>query len=1285
LLAVLASARGQAPSGLGTRAYDLRYVTPESLQPTLQRFLADQVDPGDAVDVTPDTRARRILVRGPATAQRLAEQFIQALDQPDPRQPQTRSYQAADAEEMNTRIQELRERYASRRDVRVTGDEQAARVMVQAPGNVHREIGAEWQRRVNRDSTGPTTWEPRIQTRDMSVPQARLQHISWEQLARSLRGITGNDALSASPDGTQLELALPGDGDVATTLQIDPQSGEVRIWGDESRSRHWMDVIRALDRPATSGPQESLVRPLVDADHADVTRAVALLRGSAANRSGEMRWGGDVVARMFDQGRAEAAGPQMQLAQAPQPPQGAPAGPGPDLPQPDEGLEPAEGDQAEGGFLGPVRIEFLEGLNMIIIRGQPRDVQRVQAIIDEIERISRETEPAIEIVPLRYVGSDAIAELITELNENVLSARLGDVSITSLVKPNAVLLIGRPESVQSTKDLIARLDVPVEPAAQFRVFQLSHMPAVDAERAITASFPEVEENPGLGPRVRVLADFRSNSVIVYASPRDLEQVADLLSKIDVPASGTVSEVRVFKLKNALAEELQEVLETILRADPQQQQGLGFQAQQQQGAGALTQARSSPRATMLTLQTLDAETKQLLESGILTDVTVAADTRANSLVVTAPRNSMELIAELVRQLDQLPTADAEIRVFVIKNGDASSLVEMLSDLFEQQQQQQGGPAVQTAGGGESTLVPLRFSLDLRTNSIIASGSSADLVVVEAILLKLETEDVAVRKSTVYRLQNVDAQTVADAITEFLTTERDILLQAGETPALTPFEQIEREVVVVPEVVSNSLIISATDRYFNEIVRIIEEIDEQPPMVLINVLIAQIAMDTTEQLGIELGLQDSLLFDRSAIIENILVPGFNFNATNLNLGNSAREESLRTREKAAGQALSNFAVGRQDSELGYGGLVLSASSESVSVLIRALAESTRLDILSRPQIMALNNQEAFVQVGSLVPYIQDAQLTQFGTINSTTLQEVGLILRVIPRITDDGLVVMAVSAQDSELNRAEGVTISVIDGVPIVQPSIDIRVAQTVVTARDGQTIILGGLITKDRLSQERKVPYLGDIPVLGRLFRYDNLIEDRAELLIILTPHVIRGQEDIDRVNAAEYARMSWCLADALSLQGDMGLGGTVPGVPGEIIYPDLNPAGQPVPGSAVPAPESIPVPQRMQTPLPAPLRTPPALPPDVPPTEPPLPGSTEIDEAAESPSVLAAPQNRITGFWKRMWKRTPAKPRAGDIAPAGPLPSLDQPSVSRVGFQQSNEPGASETMIRRLDQLPAVE
>ena len=165
-----------------------------------------------------------------------------------------------------------------------------------------------------------------------------------------------------------------------------------------------------------------------------------------------------------------------------------------------------------------------------------------------------------------------------------------------------------------------------------------------------------------------------------------------------------------------------------------------------------------------------------------------------------------------------------------------------------------------------------------------------------------------------------------------------------------------------------------------------------------------------------------------------PGYAFNNTPVPpLANSGSERSRATSSTVAPQGLTNFSLGRMNNESGFGGLVLSASSESVSVLIRALQESRRVDILSRPQIRTLDNQSAFIQIGERVPRVARSTVTTGGNItNEIELENVGLILGVTPRISPVGMVVMEIDAEKSELGReAEGIPISISQNGSIIR--------------------------------------------------------------------------------------------------------------------------------------------------------------------------------------------------------------------------------------------------------------
>jgi len=158
-------------------------------------------------------------------------------------------------------------------------------------------------------------------------------------------------------------------------------------------------------------------------------------------------------------------------------------------------------------------------------------------------------------------------------------------------------------------------------------------------------------------------------------------------------------------------------------------------------------------------------------------------------------------------------------------------------------------------------------------------------------------------------------------------------------------------------------------------------------------------------------------------------------------------------------------------------------------------------------------------------------------------------------------MEIDAEKSTIGPEEkGIPISAAaDGTIIRAPTIETTRAQTTVSASSGETIVLGGLITKSHSITTRSVPYLSDIPFIGDLFRYDNKTDRRTELIIILTPQIIHGPDDNERIKQAEMARLSWCMADVYDIHGDVNYQfqdhAMLFDQPTEVIYPDEQPAG----------------------------------------------------------------------------------------------------------------------------------
>ena len=194
-----------------------------------------------------------------------------------------------------------------------------------------------------------------------------------------------------------------------------------------------------------------------------------------------------------------------------------------------------------------------------------------------------------------------------------------------------------------------------------------------------------------------------------------------------------------------------------------------------------------------------------------------------------------------------------------------------------------------------------------------------------------------------------------------------------------------------------------------------------------------------------------------------------------------------------------------DLGGSGGLMQLNYDDVSVSMNALAEEGRVEILSRPSILTRNNREALISVGSLVPFMQT------GNVNSVTgvqipqyeYEPIGISLRVTPYITPHGLVELSLFP---EISETTGDKIEVSEGLQL--PVFATRSAQTVVVTPNGKTVIIGGLMQDNKVETVRKVPLLGDIPILGSLFRHKEMKDTKTELLIFLTPFIVKNPNDL---------------------------------------------------------------------------------------------------------------------------------------------------------------------------------
>lgn len=273
----------------------------------------------------------------------------------------------------------------------------------------------------------------------------------------------------------------------------------------------------------------------------------------------------------------------------------------------------------------------------------------------------------------------------------------------------------------------------------------------------------------------------------------------------------------------------------------------------------------------------------------------------------------------------------------------------------------------------------------------------------------------------------------------------------------------QVTTISDPNTNSIIVVTTPDNAEIIRRILDQLDRIPEQVMIETIITEASLDAQDKLGVEWQLANGL---------------------GKGLGNSK------------GSGGTDF--GNQSSSATLQGFQYTITSGNFSAFVNALKSDQKFKVLSTPRIFTSNNVEAEINISQSIPYIVSSQQDSNGNFTyNYSFQDVGIVLTVTPHITKDGYVTMDVTQTANDL---QGYTTF---NAPIVNQ----RSAQTTVSIKDGETIVLGGIMRTTVSSTTSKVPLLGDLPLLGNLFRSSSREKQKTELLVFLTPRIVRTPED----------------------------------------------------------------------------------------------------------------------------------------------------------------------------------
>ena len=304
--------------------------------------------------------------------------------------------------------------------------------------------------------------------------------------------------------------------------------------------------------------------------------------------------------------------------------------------------------------------------------------------------------------------------------------------------------------------------------------------------------------------------------------------------------------------------------------------------------------------------------------------------------------------------------------------------------------------------------------------------------------------------------------------------------------------KEEVNIVANESTNSLVILATARDYDMIKEVLRKLDVVPRQVLIETMIAEIGLNGILQFGVEYAIANnglnSVLGDVPEEDEDtVALPG----ATSRSINNTSLLRAAKKGIKVGNDGLFSFITDRRQ----------------FLVLINALAARSNVRSLATPHVIAADNREAHILIGEEIPILTSSSVSTFSanspTVNSIQYRDTGKILTILPQINSAGLVNMEITQEVSAVgDESFGDTSS---------PSFTSRQAETTVVVQDGQSVLIGGIIDDQMTRSRRGVPFLMDIPVLGRFFRTESEVLDRTELLILLTPPVIRDRREAQSV------------------------------------------------------------------------------------------------------------------------------------------------------------------------------
>lgn len=449
--------------------------------------------------------------------------------------------------------------------------------------------------------------------------------------------------------------------------------------------------------------------------------------------------------------------------------------------------------------------------------------------------------------------------------------------------------------------------------------------------------------------------------------------------------------------------------------------------------------------------------------------LAAYAPTNVLIVSDRSANIKRIDRIISKVD-IVSSDSEIELIRLEHAFASEVVKLLNGLKTAD--------AKKAGGSDTKL-----SADERTNSIILSGDKAGRLKFRSIISQLDTPVSTSGDVHVVHLRYAEASNIAKILG---TVGKELIKNNDGAKAKSKSTQSAINIQADEE--SNALVITAPTRVFLSLKKVIDDLDVARSQVHIEAIIAEVSLGTSNELGVQ-WLAD---------------------------GSNKDNPVAATNFSGSGVGIVSAAAGTIGDGLTLGLGKFNENGSSIVALIRALSGDSESNLLSTPSIVTIDNHEAEIVVGQNVPFVTgEFSSTGNGTgvtnpFRTIERQDIGISLKVKPQINDSDNITMKI---EQEVSNISGSSTGAVDLVT------NKRSLSTVVQLQNGELLILGGLIDETLIDSEQKVPVLGDIPILGALFRSSSTKKDKRNLVVFLKATIINNAEEAKDLSREQYNNM----------------------------------------------------------------------------------------------------------------------------------------------------------------------